>query len=150
MERISLLSMSGRELDRLFRCSPAGAPPRGTADGVFLLMPGTPAARPLARLLRLAWRGKAFDDRRAAMANLVLPIGLRAVRARVRPGVSRLDGGACHVLDYSRTSLVARHVRDEIREIAPGIYLGLVHWRGLRIGRFALRFPPGRVAAAGC
>jgi len=33
------------------------------------------------------------------------------------------------LLDYSRPSLVAHDwVRDEIREIAPGVYLGLVFW----------------------
>ena len=72
------------------------------------------------------------------MVNRVLPIGIEAVKARVREEPSRLDRKPCHVLDYSRTSLIAGGVRDEIREVAPGLYLGLVYWMGLRVGRFAL------------
>jgi hypothetical protein len=134
------LSLSGHELDDLFLRSPAGAYPHGRAEGLFLLMPGTPGGPLMARLLGLAWRGKEFDAEAGTMVNRVLPIGIRAVPARVRQESSRFDGKPCHVLDYSRTSLIAGKVRDEIREIAPGLYLGLVYWRGLRVGRFALRF----------
>jgi hypothetical protein len=137
----ALLRRSGRELDELFRHSPAGPYPDGRAEGLFLLAPGTPGAPLLAGLLGLAWRGKQFDADTGTMVNRVLPIGIKAVKARVREEPSRLDGKPCHVLDYSRTSLIAGGVRDEIREVAPGIYLGLVYWMGLRIGRFALRFP---------
>jgi hypothetical protein len=136
----ALLRLSGRELDDLFRRSPAGACPDGSAEGLFLLAPGTPGGPLLARLLGLGWRGKEFDARASTMVNRILPVGIRAVRARVRQERSRFDGRMCHVLDYSRTSLVAGGVRDEIREVAPGVYLGLVYWRGLRVGRFALRF----------
>ena len=31
------------------------------------------------------------------------------------------------MLDYSKTSLIAHWIRDEIREVSPGIYLGLVY-----------------------
>jgi hypothetical protein len=140
VEMEGLLRLSGRELDDLFRSSPAGAYPNGRAEGLFLLAPGTPGAPLLAGLLGLAWRGKQFDANTGTMVNRVLPIGIRAVKARVREEPSRLDGKPCHVLDYSRTSLIAGGVRDEIREVAPGLYLGLVYWMGLRIGRFALRF----------
>ena len=136
----ALLRLSGRELDGLFRRSPAGAYPDGRAEGLFLLAPGTPGAPLLAGLLGLAWRGKQFDADAGTMVNRVLPIGIKAVKARVREEPSRLDGRPCHVLDYSRTSMIAGSVRDEIREVAPGLYLGLAYWRGLRVGRFALRF----------
>jgi hypothetical protein len=136
----ALLRLPGRELDDMFRRSPAGACPDGSAEGLFLLAPGTPGGPLLARLLGLAWRGKEFDARTCTMVNRVLPIGIKAVRARVRQENSRFDGKPCHVLDYSRTSLIAGGVRDEIREVSPGIYLGLVYWMGLRVGRFALRF----------
>jgi hypothetical protein len=45
------------------------------------------------------------------------------------------------VLDYSRTSLVAKHIRDEIRQIDPGTYLGIVYWDKTRTIHFALQFP---------
>ncbi|HET6520333.1 MAG TPA: hypothetical protein VFG47_11050 [Geminicoccaceae bacterium] len=137
-----LCRLSGRELDELFRRSPAGAVPDGEAEGVGLVLTGTPLGRPMARALRLAWRGKVFDAAGGTLVNRVLPFRLRAVRAKVYEGRSRLDGGPCIVLDYARTSLVARMVRDEIREVAPGLYLGQSYWGGVRLFRFALRFRP--------
>jgi hypothetical protein len=44
------------------------------------------------------------------------------------------------VLDYSKTSLVARQVRDEIREIAPGVFLGLVFLGHRHVLDFTLDF----------
>jgi hypothetical protein len=44
------------------------------------------------------------------------------------------------VLDYSETSLVARWIRDEIRQIGPGTYLGKVYWEKKRLIDFALVF----------
>ena len=45
-----------------------------------------------------------------------------------------------HVLDYSETSIVASRIRDEIRMIEPGIYLGKVYWDKKRLIDFALEF----------
>src|SRR5688500_15142654 len=83
-EMEALLRLSGRELDDLFRRSDAGARPDGRAEGLFLLAPGTPGAPVLAGLLGLAWRGKNFDAGSGTMVNRVLPIGIEAVKARVR------------------------------------------------------------------
>ena len=44
------------------------------------------------------------------------------------------------MLDYSRTSLVARAVRDELREVSPGVYLGLVFLGRWHVLDFALDF----------
>jgi hypothetical protein len=44
------------------------------------------------------------------------------------------------VLDYSKTSLVAKWVRDEIRLIGPNFYLGLVYWDSKRLIHFCLEF----------
>jgi hypothetical protein len=44
------------------------------------------------------------------------------------------------VLDYSQTSLVASHIRDEIRLIEPGFYLGKVYWDSKRLIDFSLDF----------
>ena len=141
---LDLCRLSGAELDALFRRSPAGAVPDGEAEGVGLVLTGTPLGRPIAHALRLAWRGKAFDAAAGTLVNRVLPLGLRAVGARVYEGRSRLDGGPCIVLDYARTSAVAWMVRDEIREVAPGLYLGQAFCGPIRFLRFALRFrPPG-------
>ena len=136
-----LARMRSAERDEVFRASPPGPVPTGVADGLALLPLGpllTPVAAQLIRLL--AWRGKVFDDDGRELGNRITPFGLKAIRAEVYPGPSRLDQGDCIVLDYSRTSLVARWVRDEIREVAPRTSLGLVFVRGRKLLHFTLAF----------
>ena len=62
------------------------------------------------------------------------------MRAKVYKEASWFDGKETIVLDYSKTSLVAHWVRDEIREVAPRTYLGLVYWEKHKILHFALEF----------
>ena len=44
------------------------------------------------------------------------------------------------MLDYSQTSIVAHWIRDEIRLVSPGLYLGVVFWDRRKILNFALQF----------
>ena len=53
---------------------------------------------------------------------------------------SWFDGRESIVLDYSRTSLIAHWIRDEIREVAPRLYLGIVYWNHDKLINFALTF----------
>jgi hypothetical protein len=66
--------------------------------------------------------------------------GFNAILAKVYKGPSWLDGKECIVLDYSETSAVAHWIRDEIRLIGPGFYLGVVYWEKKRLIDFALQF----------
>ena len=68
----------------------------------------------------------------------MLAFGLEAIVAKVYKGESWLDGKECIVLDYSETSLVAQWIRDEIRLIGPGFYLGKVYWGKDRLIDFCL------------
>ncbi|MEV8531438.1 hypothetical protein [Streptomyces sp. NPDC051211] len=137
-----LPAMSRPELDRLFRTSALGEVPRGEGRGTVLLGRGgarvSRAAAALARVL--AWQGKVFDSEREELRNRVSPFGVRAIRAKVYRGDSWVDGGECTVLDYSRTSFLAQRIRDEIREIGPGRYLGVVFWGRRKILNFSLQF----------
>jgi hypothetical protein len=138
----ALLAMSSDELDELFRESPAGEIPDGDAEGTVLIVPGTSVSTIKARFLRfLAWRGKVFNRAQGDLRNKVGPFGLKAVRAKVYKQASWFDGQETIVLDYSKTSFVARKVRDEIREVAPHLYLGLVFWERDKVLHFALQFP---------
>jgi hypothetical protein len=115
--------------------------PDGIGAGVALLAPGTPIARFAARVIRsFFWQGKVFERERGELRNRITPFRIRAVRARVDRGSSRLDHQESIILDYSTTSLVARWVRDEIREVAPGVYLGFAYLFGIRVIAFALVF----------
>jgi len=136
-----LLTMSQEELDALFTASPAGEIPDGEAEGTAIVAPGTTYSDNIARFIsNFAWQGKVFDAKKGVLRNKILPFGLNAIIAKVYKGESWLDGKECIVLDYSDTSLLAHWIRDEIREIGPGTYLGKVYWGRQRLIDFALRF----------
>ena len=78
----------------------------------------------------LLWRGKVVNARKGRLKNLLSALAIPAIAAAVYEQNSWFDGKPCIVLDYSKTSIVAHLVRDEIREIAPGVYLGLVFLGG--------------------
>ncbi len=137
-----LLRMSSDELDELFRQSTGGELPDGEADGTVLVESGTQLAGPAAKLIHFfAWKGKVFDREKGELRNEILPFGIEAVRAKVYRDDSWLDGKETIVLDYSKTSLVAHWIRDEIRTVGPGLYLGLVFWERRKVLHFALQFP---------
>jgi len=140
-----LTTMSLTELDDLFRRSPMGEIPDGDADGTAIVAPGTEIEGPILWFARwLAWRGKVFDRARATLLNKVGPLGLHLIRARVYIAPSWFDGQPCIVLDYSKTSLLASKVRDEIREVSPGTYLGIVFYGGQKTINFVLQFGGAR------
>ena len=137
-----LLAMSGKELDDLFGNSPAGDLPNGEAQGTAIIAPGTKFSHEIASLINIfTWQGKTFDAAHGTLTNRILAFGLNAIVAQVYKGDSWFDGKECIVLDYSKTSLLAKHIRDEIRQIGHGFYLGIVYWDKSRTIHFSLHFP---------
>jgi hypothetical protein len=137
-----LLAMTSAELDELFRHSPAGDVPRGDSRGTVLLFTGSRLGQVIARLAYpVGWQGKVVAPAGRQLVNKITPLRIPAIRAAISTDQSWVDGGECVLIDYSRTSLVARWVRDEIRLVAPGLYLGVVWLRSRRVAGFALRFP---------
>ena len=137
-----LLKMSQAELDALFTSSEAGPIPDGQGDGTAIVAPGTAFSAEIAKLVNVfAWQGKVFDAAKGVLRNRIGAFGMKAIIARVYKEASWLDGKECIVLDYSETSLVAQWIRDEIRLVAPGLYLGKVYWNKARLIDFALTFP---------
>jgi hypothetical protein len=136
-----LLGMSQTELDDLFRASPAGPIPNGSAEGTAIIAPGTKYSMPIAQVINhFGWQGKVFDAEKGLLKNKLLAFGFEAIVAKVYKTPSWLDGKECIVLDYSETSLVAHYVRDEIRLIGPDFYLGKVYWAKDRLIDFCLKF----------
>jgi hypothetical protein len=136
-----LLTLTQAELDDLFRASPAGDIPDGPAKGTAIIAPGTPYSAPISELINVfGWQGKVFDSTKGVLKNKILVFGFEAILARVYKGPSWLDGQECIVLDYSETSVLAHYVRDEIRLIGPGFYLGKVYWSHDRLIDFCLQF----------
>jgi hypothetical protein len=138
----SLLAMTQEQLDDLFKQSPAGDIPNGEAKGTAIIAPGTHYSESIAQIINhFGWQGKVFDAQKGLLKNRITSFGIEAIVARVYKGPSWLDGKECIVLDYSDTSLLAHWIRDEIRLIAPGFYLGVVYWAKKRLIDFCLEFP---------
>ena len=146
----SLIGMTQAQLDDLFKRSEPGPIPEGDSQGAAIVHPGTVWAR-LCRWLayRFAWQDKVFTKYKcpkcdefilATLENKITAVGVHAIAARVYYTESWIDGKRCIVLDYSQTSLFARKIRDEIRLVAPGLYLGKVWWGKTRLIDFALKF----------
>ncbi len=136
-----LLAMSQAQLDDLFRASPPGDIPDGQAKGTAIIAPGTKYTQSIAEIINhFGWQGKIFDAQKGVLKNRILAFGFEAIVAKVYKGPSWLDDKECIVLDYSETSLVAHWIRDEIRLIGPGFYLGKVYWSKSRLIDFCLQF----------
>ena len=141
MDVKDLLKKPQAELDALFKTLESGPIPDGAAKGTAIIAPGTAFTDELAELVSLfAWQGKVFDAKRGVLRNKILPFGLNAIVATVYKDASWFDKNECITIDYSDTSLVAKWVRDEIRAISPGFYLGKVYWDGKPCIHFALEF----------
>jgi len=145
------LKLSGEQLDTIFLNAPAGPIPNGQGEGTAIIAPGSAVSDTIARFIHVfSWKGKVFepdpiDPQRATLKNRLLLLGTKAIIAQVYRTESWLDGKECIVLDYSHTSIVAQWIRDEIREVSPGVYLGVVYWgkekeHAHRLIHFALKF----------
>jgi hypothetical protein len=136
-----LLKMPQGDLDALFTASPPGPVPDGESNGTAIIASGTMYSAEIATMVNhFAWQGKVFDSKAGLLRNRIGPMGVNAIVAKVYQDTSWLDAKPCIVLDYSETSFVAHWIRDEIRLIEPGLYLGVVYWAQTRLIHFALQF----------
>jgi hypothetical protein len=139
----SWLSKSREELDEIYKNAEPGEIPNGDTQGTAILA-GSIFAKIVAVLVRLlVWQGKVFDlicpgEEAGFLVNKITPFSLKIIVAKVYLDTSWMDGKDTIVIDYSTTSFVAKAIRDEIREIEPGVYLGKVWWGKKRILDFAL------------
>jgi hypothetical protein len=122
-----IVRMSSWQLEQLYRAAPPGRVPHGPVRGIPIVAPGRSVGPAASRAGRLVWQGKDFDGGGGTAVNRFF--GIKAVRGRLYQGTSWLDGRPSLVLDYQDTSLVYRRYRDEIREVAPGLYLGAMFSR---------------------
>ena len=139
--RSVLVTYRRSELGRLFRAGSAQTVPDRHGRGTALLGTGGALARLAATVVSAAvWKGKVVDARGMRLRNLISPLGIPAISAEIYRAPSWYDGGPCIVLDYSKTSWVARIIRDEIREIEPGVFVGPIYWGRRHIFDFTLTF----------
>ena len=142
------LGMDRDELDAIYRnCERAGSIPTGEMRGTAIVA-GSPFSRTLAKFARMfGWQGKVFDTFAAdgtagVLINKITMFSLTFIVAKVYRDASWMDDKETIVIDYSTTSFFCRKVRDEIREIEPGVYLGKVWWGKKRVLDFALTQKP--------
>jgi hypothetical protein len=124
MEQLACLSWC--ELEALYRGSAPGEIVPGYVPGVPLYDPAKRLTRLRTKVTGALWRGKHF---RCDGTLINQWCGVRAIRADVYHGKSWLDGGPAIVMDYGNSSWVWADVRDEIREVAPGLFLGVMFER---------------------
>lgn len=115
------------ELACIYKHSSAGKMPNGSTDGKAMFMPGTLLGKGLDHIADGVWAGKVFNMEKGGLINRIL--GLELVKAEVKRGPSWMDGKESIIVDYKNTSLVAGFLRDEIREVKPGLYLGVAYAR---------------------
>jgi hypothetical protein len=138
-----LLNRSPTELDALYRQAPIGPIPDGVAEGHVLFIADTPVNRLITWYVRaLAWQGKVFFRDQGYLLNMVSALRLRLVKATLSRGKSWFcPGEEAIILDYSKTSFLAQKIRDEIREVSPGLFIGQAYWDDHRVLSFSLQFP---------
>lgn len=140
------LSQSRDQLDEIYRNSEPGNLPTGDMRGTAILA-GSLFSKAVAAFAGLfAWQGKAFDifaddGKSGVLVNKITAFSLTFIVAKVYRDASWMDGKETIVIDYSKTSFFAKVIRDEIREVEPGVYLGKVWWGKKRILDFALTTP---------
>jgi len=121
-----LVRMDRCQLLALYTNAEPGAVPHGYAPGRAIFNPGSPLTVTRSRLTSHVWQGKVFLDD-AHMINKVF--GHEAVTGAVCFGESWYDGKRSIIIDYTGSWWYAARYRDEFREVAPGIYLGLTYER---------------------
>ncbi|MDD1620396.1 MAG: hypothetical protein LUQ11_02860 [Methylococcaceae bacterium] len=139
----SWLSKSREELDEIYCNAMPGDIPNGDTQGTAILA-GSLFAKWVAFLAGVfAWQGKVFDlfcpgGHAGVLVNKITPFSLTFIVAKVYRDKSWMDEKDTIVIDYSRTSFFAKAIRDEIREVEPGVYLGKVWYGKKRVLDFAL------------
>lgn len=120
-----LVRMDCEQLAALYRQLPPACLETGYYEGRAIYKAGSPITVPAAGAIRVLWQGKHIDMCQLVMTNKVL--GGKGVRAAIYEGVSYMDGGPSLIMDYGPFGSFAANARDEVREVAPGLYLGAMY-----------------------
>lgn len=142
----ALMRLDQAQLDALMARAEPGPLPDGVAVGIANRDPGSSFGGFTRGFFRGLWEGKTFSRADGTLTNRTA-FGTTG-SARVYHGVSRVDGKPCIVFDYSKSdNPLARHVYDEVRQVAPGLYLGIAYLKIPSFHKwlyFALEFPSSR------
>ncbi|MFO0863743.1 MAG: hypothetical protein U0744_03645 [Gemmataceae bacterium] len=134
----TLSCMTRSELEAIYRSAQPGNLPTGFVKGKTIMLPEDTFFGRRSKTANALWKGKHIDADGSFVNQWAIG---RAVRGRAYLGESWLDGQASLVLDYAGTSpLIWRNSRDEMREVAPGLYIGFMHDRSCPCPRLKTAF----------
>ena len=136
-----LLALNQQQLDELFANSQPGPIPAGKGQGIAMIANGTFFGTVARKLIAwFVWKGKFFRPETKDLKNRLTPFGILGIRASVYVDKSWKSPGDAIILDYSKTSFVASFIRDEIRVVGPGVYLGKVFMGKKHVFDFSVSF----------
>jgi hypothetical protein len=121
-----LKKMHECELTRLFENAPPGDIPTGYARGQVLLMIDAKLPRLQARIASSIWKGKHIDGDGEFVNQFP---GFKALHGKAELGVSSHDSKPCIVMSYPPDTPLFGNTWDELREVAPGLYLARLYER---------------------
>ncbi len=121
-----LKRLSPCELDQQFGRGTAAALPIGAVRGHILCRVEGKLPGVRTRLGGAVWKGKYFYPDGCFINQWV---GFRAISSCAVIAPSLYDGRPCIVLEYAPGTPIFGNTRDELREIAPGQYLGRFYER---------------------
>ena len=135
-----LAGLSPDQLEAMFREGKADAIPVGACKGKILndLKAKMPRLKIASR--QAVWKGKVFYPDGTAINQWA---GFKAIKGHLALSPSWLDGKPCLVLEYEQGTPVFGNTRDELREVAPGVWLGRYYAKcpcGELEGYFVLTF----------
>jgi hypothetical protein len=115
------------ELIRIYKCGTPAPVPKCYTPGLVIFKPGSHITGLTSQVMKCGpWQGKYFPDCHIMVNKM---FWVPTIKAEIMPGESWLDGGPTMVFDYAETSIVWQQYRDEVREVSPGVILGIMHRR---------------------
>lgn len=123
----ALQRMSPEQLAELFDQADVGRPFVGAFEGRLLFTTDRRLPRLKVKMSNFAWKGKTagedgrFTNRWVGKVN--------AISSHVTIGPSWMDGRPAVVMEYAPGTPLFANSRDELREVAPGLYVGPLYER---------------------
>src|SRR5262245_22022753 len=118
--------LSFDDLDNLFHQATIHEMPHGWFPGTIIGFTNMPAPELVKRMAGNHWKGKIFEPD----GNFINQWKkVQALHSCLTVGPSFLDGQPCFICEYPRSTPLFGPVRDEYREIAPGLFLGRMYRR---------------------
>ena len=136
---LALPRMNADELAKVYAGGETVPLPNGDARGIALLFPNSGLSPLLAKIGGVVWQGKSVDAGAGRLINRVFFV-LRVIPAKIYEGESWFDDGRAIIIDYADTSTSFFYMRDEVRRVADGLFLGRSYYRKGARGKYVLTF----------